>query len=326
MILPIWKPIEIDATEGLEDGKVPFSVKVNGSTVYQGEAYEDADSECYIQVNDLLVGRLGNKDLYPYEGIRTTGILVPVVVTWGENDDYEEEFKVINDWSWDNTRDYGQANFPMMNAPVMPNRADYRYLLPIDIYHQGGGQYRITYKNTAGETVKTLTQSTTSDVMSYWLAPTVPGTVTVMLNNLHLIYSGSFGEYCDAGVLIYRNAFGGFDQLPLAGVVEREAYTRDEEVARRFHGSIYVPSRLIYGEKVTKTYTLRTHALTDEQAARMHHALGTMQAWLRTPETGAYIAVNVKAGEWKRKTFKNEGRQRVVYEFPVKVAHNITRR
>lgn len=316
-IHPIWKPLIVDMSGELSSGAVEFSISTGGETIYEGKAYGDADDNCDVQINDIIRGHLGS--FFPYPTTQRSLDLDAVrsfSVAYGTDG---TTVKVLNDWSWDASRSWADNSPAVLTAPVL--HWDYRTIRPFTVI--GASTLAYTFYNAAGAVVSSGSTTIGTGSLTFFAAPTVPGSLKLTVGTVNFTYP--IGEYCDKATLIYRNALGGFDVLPIASLVENEAYTRDTYDIRINNPLLTEHLRRDYRAAVLKSYTLRTPVLTDEEAAKMSNALGSLQAWLHTAERG-YEAVLVRAGSWKRKTFKNEGRKRVTYEFDVQFAQPQERR
>lgn len=323
-IYPIWKDIILNATAQLSSGKVDFAVYKDSQSaanlIYSGTAYADAANTCNIRLNDIFKDYLGRETRLYVPNITDAGAARLFVVVYGSA---SATYKVVNDWSYI-TGDFADTAIHSLNGPV---RDWYDINCFPAFCFTGVAQYYWQYCAMNGTIIAEASGTAafpsvmfTTNAATYgegyyelWLSPSGSETPTK--------FRYYFKDNCKKDYLYYRNKWGGFDVLPLASVVENESYERetyevsgDTNVYRDNHISRQL------SEKVTKTFTLRTPVLTDAEAARMDNVLGSPQAWL------GYDAVTVKAGAWKRKTFKNEGRKRVVYEFDVEFAQPMERR
>lgn len=315
-IQPIWKPIEVDMTGALEDGAVDFSVRTGGSIIYEGRAYADIYNVCVVRLNDILKDYLGVRYL-PLTGntYLDTRAVVAFSIVYG---DTTTTIKVLNDWS------YNPAAWSDSTPAILTDEIahwDCHTIRPFTII--GASEYSWELRDEFGSTLSGEDRTITGESETVYADPYMPGYFVIRAGDDEYIYP--IVEKCDKGTLIYRNLIGGFDVLPLASVTETESYTRESyETAGNNTGR---DRHIIrdYCEAVTRAYTLRTPILTDAQAAKMNGAIGSVQAWLHTAERG-YEAVTIKTGSCKRKTFRNEGRKRIVYEFEVEFAQPMERR
>jgi hypothetical protein len=66
--------------------------------------------------------------------------------------------------------------------------------------------------------------------------------------------------------------------------------------------------------------------MKNNEAAKMHHLLGSTEVYLYDLEKDRMIPVVITDNECKYKTFQNEGGKLVEYEINVKVAKQMIRR
>lgn len=320
-IYPIWKTIEVDLTSKLTDGAVEYYVYVGGmdrTLVYEGRAYADANGNCKVTLNDIIkdyLGTAGDPDITE-ELWDADNALVEVYV---EADDTGPTFLVLNDWSYDKAYSWDEDIAQDLGDRVI-EKIETGIPFPLTVINATG----YTFARN-GVTVVSGTLEGYSNTL--FLPVGLAGEYELELEGSDgtEIYNFTAVDACRKGHILYRNAIGGFDLLPIDSIVENDAYKRDNYEIAGDNADRDKHLRRDYRNAVTKTYTLRTPVLTDDEASRMHNVLGTVQAWLITPERG-YDAVSMKANGWKRKTFKNEGRKRVVYEFDVEVAQPMERR
>lgn len=316
-IQPIWKTISVDMTSALaSDNSVAFSVKIGSTVIYEGKAYADIDGNCVVVLNDILKDYLGSQFTLTGQTYLDTKAVVTFTVTYGTSG--STTIKVLNDWSYEPLT-WADNSPAILTASAI--RWDYRTLRPFTII--GASAYSWVFKNASGTTVSSGSRTISGNSETFFASPTVPGWLVITIGTETHTYP--IGDYCDKGGLIYRNALGGFDVLPIASLVENDTYTRETYEIAGSNANRQTHLRRDFRNAVTKTFALRTPVLTDTEAAGLNNALGSVQAWLHTAERG-YEAVTIKTNTWKRKTFKNEGRKRVVYELEVEFAQPMERR
>lgn len=317
-IYPIWKTIEVDLTSKLDDGMVEYSVYVSDNLAYEGKAYADANENCKVTLNDIIKDYLGTAEApdITEQLWDADNALVEVYV---EADDTGPTFLVLNDWSYDRSLEWDEQVAMSLNDRVI-NKAYTAVPFPVSLINMTEAVLK------KGSTVEG-TFSTDTHSATLFLSLSEAGHYTLEARSDYGTEEYEFDavDACHKGYLLYRNALGGYDVLPIDSIVENDAYKRDNYEIAGNNADRDKHLRRDYRNAVTKTYTLRTPVLTDDEASRMHNVLGTVQAWLLTPVLGQ-VAVSMKANGWKRKTFKNEGRKRVVYEFDVEVAQPMERR
>lgn len=317
-IYPIWKTIEVDLTSKLSAGAVNYSVYVNDALAYEGRAYADINGKCKVALNDIIRGHLGTTNIpdITEQLWDADNALVEVYV---EANDTGPTFLVLNDWSYERSLEWDDQVAMSLNDRVI-NKAYTAVPFPVSLINMTEAVLK------KGSTVEGRFATDTHSA-TLFISLTEAGHYTLEARSGYgmEVYAFDAVDACHKGYLLYRNALGGFDMLPLDSIVENDAYKRESYEVTGNNADSAKHLRRDYLNALSKTYTLRTPVLTDDEASRMHNVLGTVQAWLITPERGQE-AVNMKANGWKRKTFKNEGRKRVVYEFDVEVAQPMERR
>lgn len=135
---------------------------------------------------------------------------------------------------------------------------------------------------------------------------------------------------CHRFVLYYVNAFGGWDSLVCEGGYRlTDTYERAEAGVWPAANGQEAKTRTskVYLNEVTRSVVLNSGWLTDAQAARMHHLLGSTLVYLcDTDDSNAVYPVKITNGDCPYKTFKNEGGQMVNYEITAEFQTTITRR
>lgn len=147
-----------------------------------------------------------------------------------------------------------------------------------------------------------------------------PGTNTVDLNatapdGRHLQYIVL--PECHRWALDYLNAWGGWDTLLIEGTwlftdgYDRRQFRAGESVVSK--GNAYDPAArdlTDYLNIITRRLDLNTGLLTDDEAGRMHHLLGSTQVYLRdlwAPVEFPSVAVNIVNSECRHQRHANGG-------------------
>lgn len=135
---------------------------------------------------------------------------------------------------------------------------------------------------------------------------------------------------CHRYILYYVNAHGAWDSLVCEGGYRvTDSYARSETGVwpKANVGEDVAQTSEVFLNEVTRRYTLNTGWLTDAEAARMHHLLGSCQVWLCDTEDGnAMFPVKITNVDCPYKTFRNEGATMVNYEIKADLQALITRR
>lgn len=312
-------------TSELSGGKVDYSVSTGGSTIYTGRAYADTAGNCKVVLNDIFKDYLGKPDFNPYGAITDTRAIVEFSVAYGSSG--TAWYSVVNDWSYEQNY-WSDGSVQEMNAPIDEYWGENEIRFAC---FKSVALYSIYYRDILGRVV-----DSTEGVIFTGTSLCLPmesefgeGSVQLILwddENNSIEKNYTIKNDCRvAATLLYRNEWGGYDTLPLATCVESRSYSREGYEVRGDTAAAYIHQRRDTRADVRKTYTLRTFTLTDGQAAQMHNAIGSTQAWLSVGG-GTLQAVTIVTSECKRKTFRNEGRKRVEYEIVCETAIPMERR
>ena len=143
-----------------------------------------------------------------------------------------------------------------------------------------------------------------------------PGLVRVecWCDNIKAVeYAVAQGD-CARHVLYYRNAYGGWDSVvPGAVYTRKEAYDRTR-IGRWADNSVQGQRGIEqYANAVTEGWTFRLDNLTDAQAARMRHLLGSPDVYLCDLREDTLTPLLLTDTECVDKTYRNQGRKRISY-------------
>lgn len=141
-------------------------------------------------------------------------------------------------------------------------------------------------------------------------------------------------DVCSNHILFYINAYGGWDSLLVDGTVKKtDDYSRTTFKQAYSTEYIHYPGldeqprgTVNLQNDITRKYSLVTGWLTDDQASRMHHLLGSTNVYLLDRITGQYVPVVLTNSSCEYKTFRNQGAKLVNYTIEATVAQNFTRR
>ena len=138
---------------------------------------------------------------------------------------------------------------------------------------------------------------------------------------------------CHRWALDYLNAWGGWDSLLIEGTwreidgYERGQYRTGDGLVT--DSNLYVRNRrdkTDYLNTITKRYELNTALLTDDEASRMHHLLGSTNVYLRDltlAEEYCSWAANIIDSECEYK--KHDGGTWAQYRIQVEISQQLTR-
>lgn len=134
-------------------------------------------------------------------------------------------------------------------------------------------------------------------------------------------------ESCAKYALYYVNAYGGVDMLLMEGNhSEKDSLIRHTRSVEYDNREVSNRGRGDYAIELTKTLTLHTSWLSDDEASRMHHLLNSPQVCLFDIETQQMIPVLLKNTTTEYKTYKGNGGKLVNYAIEVEYANKMMRR
>lgn len=329
---PIWKPKIVSLGNGTD---YEFYITTGGVEIYRGHAYKrPGDTTVRVRINDIVAQYLA---AMPSDGIG-----------YDDFDDYSvydcpaaAEFKTyladntlkdtttfVMDWSYDPDRAQvllsGTGNDVNLLAPIIPVWPDH---LPI-YYTVPTGRELLCPDGQGG------------DVTFNFNDPSIVRFGAALFEGSSFdIEDHAMGEeivfplkhYCPdtCYALYYVNAYGGWDVLVCQGkVLHTRTFDRREISRPSGYGGLIDPSdrgRENYATGMAETWQLSTPFLTDDQASRMHHLLGSREVWLVTPENVRpteiiHLPVVLTNADCPDKTWKNQDGGMVAYTINVELA------
>ena len=323
-MLPIWKRRTVDLGN---NASIEYWITVNGTEVYRGRAYKRPGANTIkVDINDIVAQHLG---FLPASGIDIendgTQVLpfaatIRTVIAGGtvKAADY-----FMNDWSYDAaqaaalyTEDWDGEDISLRDPiiDVWPERLPVLYAVP--------DSWSITWGE--GDDAQTLSLAKAGVFVVH---PEEDGDFTFEDNTL--VHSVTFHRkaFCgDDFALVYFNAYGGIDCLVCTGrAIHSRSFdkrTIDKDADNTASGMNPARrTRTNYGTDATERWQLSTPFLTDAQAAKMHHLLGSREVWLSLPgTTDSMVPVIITDAECVDKTQKSQDGGMVAYNLNVELA------
>ena len=315
--IPIWK----DKTVSLGSSSVAFRIMKmdDSSIIYQGKAYKAPGAGSVpIRINEICADYLVNA--LPTMTDRSFTLLTKPsfkvqkkpASTWND----VETVEFYNDWSYD----YAFSS-SLLSVPIT-TRVDARmFILTTKLQT---GTVNATYKNKSGtSSIRTATVSGTKDGTAAFKVDAISNPASVTVNG----YTYTVVTTCAKFALYYVNAYGGWDQFLIEGNgMETDSMERFLREMEYDNTSIVNRGTDNYVSEMTKTWTLNSGLLTDDEASRMHHLLNSCMVYLLDIATGNFIPVVISSNTCDYKTFKNQGNRMFNYQFSVQLAQNRIRR
>lgn len=134
-------------------------------------------------------------------------------------------------------------------------------------------------------------------------------------------------DSCHDYALYYRNAYGGVDLLLIEGNhAESDNLTRHTREIEYDNNIISNRGKANYVNEISKTMTLHTSWLTDEESSRMHHLFNSTEVYLFDIVNQKMIPVLLTNTTTEYKTYKGNGGKLVNYAIEVAIAQEMIRR
>lgn len=336
MANPIWKDYYVDL--GTADS-VLFRILVGEDVIYMGKAFKrPGQSNNQIRINDICADYLENVFPKLVGTTFTEAEYVSFVVqtlsraTWST----KATVQFDNDWSYDydyNPETMGMAfpvnghidlrqwvvftayNAKSVTATIkLANGYSFDVSIPVEI----SADFNADFNNDFSQSVRASQTGTAVFDLSKW------GDVkSITIGNKAFKVVNTCSRYA----LYYVNAYGGWDSLLIEGnhseVDNLTRHTREVEYDNR---DVSNRGTMNYVNEITKSLTLHTSWLSDDESSRMHHLLNSTSVYLGDLNSGKMIPVVLKDTQTEYKTYKGNGGKLVNYSINVAFANNMVRR
>ncbi|MBR4132255.1 MAG: hypothetical protein IKT99_04695 [Oscillospiraceae bacterium] len=323
---PLWKQHTVDLGN---NPSIEFYITKDGTEIYRGRAYKrPSENTIYVTLNDILAQHL---DFLPAAGIDITqnrAVPLPFAATFRTyiaGATLKDASYFLLDWSYDDdqaaklaTEDWDGEDISLRDPVIdlWPERLPLLYAVPdawsVTVYH-----------GEPGEDDETLTLAKAG---VFVLIPDDGGNFTFKDNTLDHTVTFKRKSYCGGDfALVYFNAYGGIDCLVCSGrAIHSRSFDKRtiDKVAKNTAAGINPEkrSRVNYATDEADRWQLSTPFLTDAQAAKMHHLLGSREVWLSLPGTSTFLPVNITDSECVDKTQRNQDGGMVAYTLNVELA------
>lgn len=339
-IAPIWKDhyTDLGAYESMD-----FCVKLgipSGEIIYQGKAHRrPGETHVKIKVNDICADYLQNAlpNLSQAEFSELSFPIKFYVQRWINDEWVSVEYvEFLNDWSYD----YGYDPATMGMAFPVNGHIDARQWITFTAYNAESvtatlhftdgtssqviipiaisNDFNNDFNNDFARSARSAGSGTAVFDLSAW-----ENVESVTINGVTYKVTSDCSEWA----LYYVNAYGGWDSLLIEGRTAEtdtlERHVREMEYDNR---DIKNRGRQNYVNEITKSYTLHTSWLNDEESRRMHHLLNATEVYLGNIGTGEMIPVILNNTTTEYKTYKGNGGMLVNYDIEVSVAQDRIRR
>lgn len=322
MAAPIWKDYDVDLAPYLAGGVVDFTIEHGGNVIYAGRAVEAPDGSCAVRINDICAAFLHQSlPPLPTGGAEVASATPPALS--GEFDIYAgdtlaDTVTFLDDWSYnDIVRAYPSG---VLNDPVHDWVLDGQ---PLPVTLNGiAGAVEVGGVTTA---FGSLGQDVNA-VLRFFDADHTGATFTLTAGDWTKTFKLRT-DVCWRYGLLYVNAFGGWDFLPMTGTATKsDTYDRTGYDRRINNADRSARGAVTLAAGIARRWTLRTGILTDAESDRMAHLLGSPDVYLFDVQDTGLQPVSVVNSECDYKTFRTANGGVVEYAVTVALAQPRNRR
>ena len=334
MAISIWKDKFVDLGSSSPQD---YTIKDGDNNVlYTGKAYlRPGESTIKVRINDVCADYFA-MSLPAMSGANfTPQTFVKTFKTYKANT-LVDTSEFLFDWSYDYQYN---PNVSGISAPII-RVIDKNQ--PIVFSTLATSAIPVTYTTSGGTTFNSTIQiargaafsGSYNEDFAITASVSASGTAVLTINPLADIVAVSIGNIlykiepaCHKYALYYVNAFGGWDSLLIEGNDAKvDAYTRSSMQMDESNILIENREKRNYLNQITRAITLHTGYLTDDEASRMHHLLGSNMVYLRDLPTGTMMPVLMNAQNCEYKTYTNQGGRMFIYSIEVEVAKEMHRK
>lgn len=132
--------------------------------------------------------------------------------------------------------------------------------------------------------------------------------------------------YCARYAVLYQNAYGGWDSFLIEGNVYKSGKYTQHTYAKAYDNTTLERENVNYANEITYSYNCTTGWLTDAESERLaKHLLSSPNIYLQDLVEGTLTPVAMGTTSYKFKTYQNEGKKMVNYNFVLNESNIKTR-
>jgi len=305
-----------------------FRIRVSSTTIYQGKAVRAASSgNLYVRINDICADYMAKK---PGE---TSSFTFPVSFTVQQSSNGSswttvETVSFNDDWSYLPGFDPSNSG---MTFPITV-RVDIRQKIYQTRYAAGSVTATAYYGSTTKSVTLSLQTTAGNDDYTRSLAHAGVGYIVfdcasnatysgktltkVSFGGVTYIVSNKCPEYC----LLYKNPFGGYDQLLLEGKCRKSRSGNRATFVANYDNRYNQREEWTFQNEVTLRYTLNTGFLSESESGRMPYLLDSPDVYLvDLSDASTYIPVTIATDAYEIKKYRNADGL-INYQFEVAVS------
>lgn len=283
-----------------------------GTLIYSGKAFaKPSETNVSVKVNDILADYLGQKMMEVTNSslqMESAPFDLWFSVYVGDTRKMKERFSY--NWSYDTAQTSASQS---LHAPINGKLMD-GMLAPLTARTHGTSEVAsgATLSITIGATTTTA-ETTASTPFNALVKVALPSGVKATSLAIG-VEGGSTASYtleekCHRYAVYYVNEYGGWDALVIEGkVAMTDGYTRSNYKKTYDNTTIAESGEINYRNDIARTWVLHTGWLTDAEAGRMHHLLGSTLVYLcDTNDANRMIPIAITNKNCPYKTRKNDG-------------------
>lgn len=321
MANPIWKDYYVNL--GVDDSTT-FRVLEGDTVIYTGIAYKRPGKVSnMIRINDICADFLVAE--FPELGKVFVGHeLKRFVVEKLVNGVYQycDDAEFYVDWSYDYKFD------PLVKGLNCPINSRVTPLTPVPYSVLHADELETESTKTGGFMYYAPSANNAFGTYLIDMSEFVDGDVVLFAESeVEKVSAYKVVDICVDYALYYRNAYGGVDMLLIEG-----NHSEADNLTRHIRGIDYDNSNIRnrgtenYVNEISKTLTLHTSWLSDEESSRMHHLLNSTEVYLYDIKKAQMIPVVLTDTQTQYKTYKGNGGNLVNYAINVSIAQERVRR
>lgn len=310
----IWKDYEV-SFGNLDE--TDYTIEAGGVTIYSGHAVRRPDqAQLTVRINDVCADYLLHTIPAVSSKVSTAEDSAVTFTVKDGGGSTVDSVQFVADWSNDYDHNPATLSDPV-NGKVSAAQA-----LVFSVLGSSAQSVVLTYEGGATQTVSVSASAGPVQVVSVPLSA-YAGLASVRAGGRTYRVVPQCARYA----LLYVNAFGGWDTLLCEGnASQTDDYDRHTMFQRYDNAVRSARGTVEYANEVTRRWTLRTGWLTDDEAFRMHHVLGSAHVYLYDIADGTLAPVVITDQTCDYKTYRGNGGQLVNYAIGIELAQEIVRR
>lgn len=314
-MVPIWKDyfISFGAVALMR-----YRIKLDNTVIFEGVAHRrPGEADCKIRLNDICADYLeGGRKTFAverYSGSAWVSVTtVEFYANWSYDPDYDEERLTL---SAPIIRKIA-ANQTLIATPVEIED------IPVMIHFEDGGDDTdyMTGISTAMNDFERALKANSAMMLN------LSGYESRPISYIRIGADRYDVLPCCDYVLTYRNAFGGFDTLPIEGAVKRSDSIDRHTSEHEFMNGSENRAKVNHVNEVTRKVSLVTGWMTDDESVRMHNLLESPDVWMTKVSENITYPLVLTSNTCEYKTYKGNGCKLTNYTIEADIAQPFIRK